>query len=71
MSIQYHFDCPLYGGCCFQRNRMGTCKHQGIPPLERGIEVQVIETGMLPQEGETAIDVSVYRETGVQPDAGI
>ncbi len=67
MSTQYN--CPLYGDHCFQGNLMGPCRHQGPAPPERGIEVAVVETGALPQGGETAIDETVSQETGLQPHA--
>ena len=43
-----------------------TAPHGGI---EHGIELRIVETGALPQAGETAIDVTVSRETGLQPHA--
>ena len=37
--------------------------------IERGMELRIVETGALPQAGETAIDVTVSLETGLQPHA--
>ena len=35
--------------------------------IERGVQMHVVETGDLPREGETCIDVRVPRGTGLQP----
>ena len=39
--------------------------------IEHGMELRIVETGALPQAGETAIDVTVSRETRLQPHACI